>query len=62
MIVTEAYGENFIKTYSNAGVKIERDGRLFDEAIDPVGTNRQYTETDIPVPSSDYDDGSPQGE
>lgn len=50
MIITEAYRENFIRTYSDAGFKIERDGRLFDEAIDPVGTNRNYTETDIPVP------------
>lgn len=50
MIVTEPYGENYIKTYSNAGVKIQRDGRVFITAIDPVGSDREYTETDISVP------------
>lgn len=62
MIITEVYRENFIRQYSDAGVKIERDGRLFDEAIDHIGTNRQYTETDIPVPLPDDDVNSPQGE
>lgn len=50
MIKTETLG-NFIRTYSDLGVKIhggvpESD---YDEAIDPVGANRTYVETDIPV-------------
>lgn len=37
------------RTYSDLGYKIERDGVLYDEAIDPAELNRQYTETDIPI-------------
>lgn len=37
------------RTYSDLGYKIERDGILYDEAIDPAELNRQYTETDIPI-------------
>ena len=39
-------GKEFIKTFSNAGYMIERDGIRYDEAIDPAELNRQYTETD----------------
>lgn len=35
-----------IRTYSDAGMKIERDGIRYDEAVDPIGTGRTYTETD----------------
>ena len=53
MIVIEFYetrydGVNLYRTYSSEGFKIERDGVLYDEAIDPEGTNRVYIETDIP--------------
>lgn len=52
-IVQEQYsidGREFIKTYSDLGMKIERqDGVIYDEAVDPVGTGRTYTETDIPI-------------
>lgn len=34
------------KTYSDAGYYIERDGAEYTEAIDPIGTGREYTETD----------------
>lgn len=37
------------RTYSDRGMKIERDGDLYDEAIDPAELSRQYTETDEPI-------------
>lgn len=37
------------RTYSDAGMMIERDGILYSEAIDPAELNRRYTETDKPV-------------
>ncbi len=54
MIVTEYYmtrtdGVVLNRTYSDAGMMIERDGVRYSEAIDPVELNRQYTETDEPI-------------
>ena len=49
MIITEKYAENLTRTYSDAGMKIERDGVLYDEAVDPNGIGRTYTETTEPV-------------
>lgn len=52
MIVAEILtinGQQFAKTYSNKGMKVERDGVRYDEAIDPVEFGRQYTETDEPI-------------
>ena len=51
MIVTEYYktrsdGVVLNRTYSDAGVMIERNGVRYTEAIDPVELDRQYTETD----------------
>lgn len=46
MIKVEEYNGNLVKTYSDAGMKIERDGVRYDEAIDPVDSGRTYTETD----------------
>lgn len=37
------------RTYSDSGMKIERDGNRYDEAIDPAEFNRQYVETDDPI-------------
>ena len=58
MIVTEIYktradGVVLNRTYSDAGYQIERDGVLYDEAIDPAQMNRIYTETTIPVESEE---------
>lgn len=39
-------GKEFVKTYSNAGFTIERDGVEYDEAIDPTEFNREYKETE----------------
>lgn len=52
MILTDTItinGKFFIRTWSNAGVMIERDGDLYSEAIDPIGFARTYKETDIPI-------------
>ena len=54
MIVTEYYmtlkdGVVLNRTYSDKGMMIERDGVRLDDAIDPVGANRKYTETDEPI-------------
>lgn len=54
MITTEYYktrsdGVVLNRTYSDKGMKIERDGVQYDEAIDPVDLGRVYTETDIPI-------------
>ena len=55
MIITENLtidGRQFVKRYSDSGVKIQRqDGLLFEDAVDPVDQNRTYTETDIPIDS-----------
>lgn len=43
-------GREFIHTWSDRAVMIERDGALYDSAYDPVGTNRVYTEAlDHPI-------------
>ena len=54
MIITEYYitredGVILNRTYSDAGMMIEREGVRYSEAIDPAELNRQYAETDIPI-------------
>jgi|LSQX01.3.fsa_nt_gb hypothetical protein len=47
MIKTEIITLNNIqyrRTYSDIGLKIERDGARYGEAVDPIDTNRIYTE------------------
>ena len=49
MIVVEKQeisGRAFVKTYSDEGYMVERDGVRYSEAIDPAEFGRQYTETD----------------
>lgn len=48
MIVTESMLINdceFIRTYSDGGYLVERDGVKYCEAMDPAGMNHEYTET-----------------
>lgn len=57
MIITEYYmtrsdGVILNRTYSDSGMMIERDGVMYEEAIDPAELNRQYTETDEPIEDS----------
>lgn len=54
MIVTESMtinGKAFIRTFSDSGYLVERDGVRYGEAIDPAEFNRQYTETDEAIES-----------
>lgn len=44
MIIQEQVN-NLIHTYSDQGLRIERDGVLYDDALDPIGTQRTYTES-----------------
>ena len=50
-IVTEYYmtrKDNVVlnRTYSDAGLMIERDGEWYAEAIDPAELDRKYTEVE----------------
>lgn len=52
MIKTENLTINnraFVRTYSDSGFMVERDGVRYSEAIDPAELGRTYTETDEPV-------------
>ena len=51
--------KKYIKTYSDAGYYIERDGVLYAEAVDPIKfkDERVYTETDVLI-----DDGDDENE
>ncbi len=55
MIVTENFkvGErDFIRTYSDAGRYVVRDGVEYTEACDPAEYGRTYTEGDL-IPEDD---------
>lgn len=59
MIVTENYqinGVDFIRTYSDAGRYVVRDGINYSEACDPAEYGRTYTEGDV-MPDTDTDAG-----
>lgn len=59
MIITENHEINrktLVKTYSDLGMMIERDGVRYSEAIDPAEFNRQYTETDEPIETEEEND------
>lgn len=56
-IVTEYYktradGVILNRTYSDAGMMIEREGVRYEEAIDPADLNRVYIETEEAVECS----------
>lgn len=55
MIRTETHtidGREFIRTYSDAGRYVVRDGISYDEAWDPAEFGRTYTEGDL-IPETD---------
>lgn len=52
----EIGGAQYQRTYSDGGMMIERDGARYSEAIDPVGSGREYTETDEMIPDTDADE------
>lgn len=61
MIKTEQLqinGKAFVRTYSDQNMMIEREGLVYSEAIDPVGSGRTYTETDMPIPEEGEDEAN----
>ena len=42
-------GKTFVRTCSDNGYMVERDGIRYAEAIDPAEFGRVYTETDEPI-------------
>ena len=42
-------GKAYIRTWSDQNMMIERDGALYEEAIDPAEMGRTYTETNQPI-------------
>ena len=49
MIIKETInirGTDYIKCYSDSGKYIERDGVRYSEAIDPIDSEREYTESE----------------
>lgn len=64
MIKTEFYmersdGVRLVRTYSDEGKYITRDGVAYEEAIDPEHLGRVYTETDEKIPTEDDEELSP---
>lgn len=57
MIVQERYiegGRPLIRTVSDSGRYVMRDGIAYEEAVDPAETGREYTEGDaMPVDEAD---------
>lgn len=57
MIIQEPYMINdipFVRTYSDAGRYVVRDGISYDEAHDPAEFGRTYTEGDL-IPEEEID-------
>ena len=50
-------GRDFIRTYSNSGREVVRDGISYSEACDPAEFGRTYTEGDLmPVDESEAEE------
>ena len=52
MLKTEnvTFGEKeYVRTWSDLALMLERDGALYEEAVDPVDSGRTYTETEWPI-------------
>ena len=45
--IKEINGVVYDYTYSDAGMMIERNGAYYSEALDPIYSGREYTETDV---------------
>ena len=63
MIITENLTINnreFIKTYSDLGMMVERDGVRYSEAIDPAEFGRKYIETDEPIEKEELEEEATQ--
>ena len=47
--ITNINGKQYRRTYSDSGYYIERDGMQFSEAVDFLGADFVYTETNIKI-------------
>ena len=54
--IIEINGITYDYTYSDLHVMIERDGIQYADAVDPLGSGRVYTETDIPIEQDEPSD------
>ncbi len=52
----EIGGRVFVKTYSDGGFYIERDGEKYSEAIDLADIPREYIEIDEPISPTEEPD------
>ncbi len=58
MIQTETVtirNKTYTRTYSDTNMMIERDGNLYCEAIDPLGSGRIYIETSTKIEVTEGD-------
>lgn len=59
MVKTETLninGKTFVRTWSDEGMMIERDGKRYEEAIDPIEFGRTYTETEQEIPDREAEE------
>ena len=49
-------GTEYIRTWSDAGKLIERDGILYESAVDPAYLGRTYTETEHDIPDAEAEE------
>ena len=49
-------GRDFVRTYSDLGMMVERDGVRYSEAIDPAEFGRKYIETDEPIEKEELEE------
>ena len=65
MIKTEQYtinGVSFVRTYSDSGRYVVRDGEEYEEACDPAEFGRTYVEGRIiPIEEPEYDEYAEAG-
>lgn len=47
-------GKDYSRTYSSEDYMIEREGVQYSEAIDPIRSNRVYTETETKIEEENY--------
>lgn len=47
--IIDINGKQYRKTYSDSGFYIERNGMQFSEAVDFIGADFVYTETDVKI-------------
>jgi hypothetical protein len=48
--IVRFHNKEYVRTWSDLSVMIERDGVLYEEAIDPAELGRTYTETEQEIP------------